>query len=392
VFPVNYNSQKNHKFDIFTIQFNLFQMKKFITLFAAALFLFGCTKNESTNNNTVEPLSRIAFGSCCSQYLSDKKIFSRMLELNPQLYIAGGDNIYGDFFALAPGTRDYMEGAYRQLAGDQDWKKLRAKVPMIATWDDHDTGENDGTSNNPVKADAKDLFFKFWNIQETDPRHNRPDGGIYGSYYFNDDAHKVQIIMLDLRWNHTPYKAQGAGAALSGYDTMMSPDATILGATQWSWLEEELKKPAKVRIIMSSLQFNSNYDGGENWSVLPLERQKMYDLIKSTGANGVFFLSGDVHFAEFTKTQPAGMYPIYDFTSSGITHHEDKVASRNDNIRVGNGWQYVNFGFLTIDWNASPVTVKAQVFGNTKGSGANGYLTPDDAKISHTVTLDELKF
>lgn len=315
-----------------------------------------------------------------------------MLELNPQLYIAGGDNIYGDFFALAPGTKEYMEGAYRQLGGDQSFRRLRAKVPMIATWDDHDTGENDGTTTNPVKAIAKDLFFKFWNIQETDPRHNRPDGGIYGSYYFNDDARKVQVIMLDLRYNHSAYKASGAGAALSGYDTMMSPDATILGATQWAWLEEELRKPAKVRIIMSSLQFNSNYDGGENWAVLPLEKQKMYDLIKSTGANGVFFLSGDVHFAEFTKTQPAGWYPIYDFTSSGITHHEDKVASRNDNIRVGNGWQYVNFGFLTIDWNASPVTVKAQVFGNTAGSGSNGYLIPDDAKISHTVTLDELKF
>ena len=119
---------------------------------------------------------------------------------------------------------------------------------------------------------------------------------------------------------------------------------------------------------------------------------KMYDLIKTTGANGVFFLSGDVHFAEFTKTQPAGWYPIYDFTSSGITHHEDKVASRNNAIRVGNGYQYVNFGFLTIDWKASPVTVKAQVFGNTAGSGSNGYLVSEDAKISHTVTLDELKF
>ena len=366
-------------------------MKNLFILFASAIFLFGCTKNNG-NTTEAEPLSRIAFGSCCSQYLSDKKICDRMLELNPQLYIAGGDNIYDDFFALAPGTKEYMEGAYRQLAGDQSFRRLRAKVPMIATWDDHDTGENDGTTTNPVKAIAKDLFFKFWNIQETDPRHNKHDGAIYGSYYFNDDARKVQVIMLDLRYNHSAYKASGAGAALSGYDTMMSPDATILGATQWAWLEEELRKPAKVRIIMSSLQFNSNYDGGENWAVLPLEKQKMYYLIKSTGANGVFFLSGDVHFAEFTKTQPAGWYPIYDFTSSGITHHEDKVASRNDNIRVGNGWQYVNFGFLTIDWNASPVTVKAQVFGNTAGSGSNGYLIPDDAKISHTVTLDELKF
>jgi alkaline phosphatase D len=133
-------------------------MKNLFILFASAVFLFGCTKNNS-NTTEAEPLSRIAFGSCCSQYLSDKKIFDRILELNPQLYIGGGDNIYGDFFALAPGTKEYMEGAYRQLGGDQSFRRLRARVPMIATWDDHDTGENDGTTTNPVKAIAKDLFF-----------------------------------------------------------------------------------------------------------------------------------------------------------------------------------------------------------------------------------------
>jgi alkaline phosphatase D len=125
------------------------------------------------------------------------------------------------------------------------------------------------------------------------------------------------------------------------------------------------------------------YNGNENWAVLPLEKQKMYDLIKSTQANGVFFISGDVHFAEFTKTQPAGNYPIYDFTSSGITHHEDNVPNGNASIRVGNGWQYVNFGMLTIDWNASPVTVKAEIYGNTD---------PLVPQISHTVSLDEIKF
>ncbi len=365
-------------------------MKKLVILTASVIVLFGCTKKPSTSGD--EPLSRIAFGSCCAQYIGDKKIFDRMQELNPQLYIAGGDNIYGDFFALLPGTPEYIEGAYRQLGTDKAFQGFRARVPILPIWDDHDTGENDGTSNNPVKEAAKNSFFKFWNIPEDAPRHNRPDGGIYDAVYYGDDAHKVQIILLDLRWNHTPYKAAGPGAALSGYDTMLSPDATILGATQWAWLEGELRKPAKVRIIMSSLQFNSNYNGGENWSVLPLERQKMLDLIKTTQANGVFFLSGDIHFAEFTKIQPAGMYPIYDFTSSGITHHEDKVGTTNNDIRVGNGWQYVNFGFLTIDWNASPISIKAQIFGNTVGSGPNGTLTLDDAKITRTVTLDELKF
>lgn len=357
-------------------------MKKFTILFAAALFLLaGCTKTTSTTDDG--NLSTIAFGSCCEQFLGDKKIFDRIVEKNPQLFIFGGDCVYADFFALAPGTPDYIRGAYAQLGGDKAFQRLRANVPILSIWDDHDTGQNDGTSDNPVKGVAKAEFFKFWGIPADAPRHNRPDGGIYDAVYYGDDAHKVQIILLDLRWNHTPYKAAGPGAALSGYDTLMSPDATILGATQWAWLEEELKKPAKVRIIMSSLQFNSFYNGGENWAVLPLEKQKMIDLLKSTRAEGVFFLSGDVHFAEFTKTQPDGMYPIYDFTASGITHHEDKVGSTNDAIRVGNGWQYVNFGLLTIDWKASPVTVKAEVYGNTD---------PLVPQISHTVTLDELKF
>ncbi len=353
-------------------------MKKLVSIFTISILLFGCKKSTE---NSQEPLSRIAFGSCCEQFIADKSIYSRILEKNPQLYIAGGDNIYGDFFALAPGTPDYIQGAYNQLAGDAYWKTFRASVPIIATWDDHDTGDNDGTSTGPVIGVAKDLFFKFWDIPADAPRHNRPDGGIYDACYYGDDAHRVQIILLDLRWNHTPYKETQRPAL--NHDTLMSPDATMLGAAQWAWLEAELKKPAKVRIIMSSLQFNCFYNGGENWAVLPLEKQKMLDLIKSTGANGLFFISGDVHFAEFTKTQPAGMYPIYEFTSSGISHHEDRVPNTNDAIRIGDGWQYVNFGLLTIDWNVSPVTIKAEIFGNT---------TPLDAKVSHTVTLDELKF
>lgn len=369
-------------------------MKKLLTIFTATILLFGCTKDTDRGDSEKDVvLSRIAFASCCSQYLSDKKIFDRILELNPQIYVAGGDNIYGDFFALAPGTREYMEGAYRQLAGDPAWKNFRNKIPeILPIWDDHDTGENDGVVNNPVKGIAKELFFKFWNVPADAPRRNRPDGGIYESKYYGDDAHRVQIILMDTRWNHTAYKTAGAGAALSGYDTVMDPNATILGETQWKWMEDELKKPAKVRIIMSSMQFNSNYGGGENWAIFPLEKQKMYDLIKSTRAEGVFFLSGDVHFAELTKVEQPGLYPIYDVTSSGITHHEDKVSPTNDNIRVGNGFQYVNFGIIDIDWKATPISIKMQIFGNTIGSGPNGTLTTADAKISHTVTLDQLKF
>ncbi|MFN8283005.1 MAG: alkaline phosphatase D family protein [Chitinophagales bacterium] len=358
-------------------------MKKLFTVICITAFLFGCNKDTNKLPTVEGNLTKIAFGSCSYQYSEGKVIFDKILKQKPQLYIAGGDNVYADIVALAPGDSAYIEKSYKDLFyGSPEWVKLRQEVPMIATWDDHDTGLNDGVSDNPVKAYGKASFFKWWQIAETDERHNRPDGGIYGSYYYGDDAHKVQVIMLDLRWNHTPYKTAGPGAALSGYDTLMSPSATILGETQWTWLEGELRKPAKVRIVMSSLQFNSLYSGGENWAVLPLEKQKMYDLIKSTQANGVFFLSGDVHYAEFTKTQPAGMYPIYDFTSSGITHYEGSVPSTNNAIRAGQAYRGRNYGIINIDWNATPVAIKVEIFGQYD----------DVPRISRTVTLDELKF
>lgn len=374
------NSHKIHTFD--SLQLNITKMKKLFTLLCLVALLFGCKKDSSPEVDG--NLSRIAFGSCCYQYADIYPTFQRILERKPELYIAGGDNVYADIVALAPGDSAFIEASYKKLFySSNEWMALRKSVPMIATWDDHDTGLNDGVSDNPVKAYGKASFFKYWEIGANDERHNRPDGGIYGSYYYGDADHKVQVIMLDLRWNHTPYKTAGPGAALSGYDTLMSPDATILGATQWSWLEGELRKPAKVRIIMSSLQFNSLYSGGENWAVLPLEKQKMYDLIRTTQANGVFFLSGDVHYAEFTKTQPAGMYPIYDFTSSGLTHNEGAVPSTNNAIRVGQAFAGKNYGMITIDWNASPVAIKVEIFSSDAAQ---------IPRISHTVTLDELKF
>src|SRR4051812_45690682 len=101
-------------------------MKKYFTLFAISTLLFGCNKNGS-NTSGEAPLSVISFASCSEQFLGDKKIFDRIVEKNPQLYIASGDNIYGDFFALAPGTPDYIQGAYDQLAGDKAWQNLRSK-------------------------------------------------------------------------------------------------------------------------------------------------------------------------------------------------------------------------------------------------------------------------
>ena len=53
----------------------------------------------------------------------------------------------------------------------------------------------------------------------------------------------MQVILLDTRsFRSAPIKLPGGG-----YQPVMDPDATVLGAAQWAWLETELRRPADIR-------------------------------------------------------------------------------------------------------------------------------------------------
>jgi alkaline phosphatase D len=82
------------------------------------------------------------------------------------------------------------------------------------------------------------------------------------------------------------------------------------------------------------------------------------------------FISGDVHYAELSKQQPEGMYPIYDMTASGITQVENHLAANK--YRVGEGLIGRNFGMLEIDWNPTDPILYLKgfnVFGKEKIKG-----------------------
>ena len=95
------------------------------------------------------------------------------------------------------------------------------------------------------------------------------------------------------------------------------PEASMLGEQQWRWLEAQLREPAEVRLLNSSVQVVAGEKGAESWGNFPHERRRLYDLIGKTRASGVIIVSGDVHFAEIWRTDD-GPYPLYDFTSSPL--------------------------------------------------------------------------
>ena len=52
-----------------------------------------------------------------------------------------------------------------------------------------------------------------------------------------------------------------------------------------------LKEPAELRIIASSVQVISEDHGFEKWANFPHERQRLFQLIAKTRAQGVIFIS-----------------------------------------------------------------------------------------------------
>jgi alkaline phosphatase D len=105
------------------------------------------------------------------------------------------------------------------------------------------------------------------------------------------------------------------------YKATTDTTTTMLGETQWKWLEAELRKPADVRIIASSIQVLPDEHGSEKWGNFPHERTRLFRLIRDTKANGVVLISGDRHLAEIMEIDSArsgNSYPIYEVTSSSL--------------------------------------------------------------------------
>lgn len=292
-------------------------------------------------------ISSISFGSCSSQEIA-QPILGDVVGLNPDLFIYLGDNVYAD----AKNCDDFFS-AYSALACRQEFKNLVGKIPTIAVWDDHDYGKNDGGEEYKLKNQSKHIFLKFWNEPTNSSRYNHD--GIYHSLYFGDDDHKVQVILLDTRTFRSCLKGPN-----SAYKPDYSTSKTMLGDEQWDWLEQELRKPAKVRIIASSTQFGIEYNGWEAWANFPLEQLKMAQLIVRTQASGVVFLSGDVHYSELSKHSFLRCYPIYDCTASGLTEIEPEP--RDNMYRVGNVITKINYGNLKIDWQSNPVKLTYTIY------------------------------
>lgn len=292
-----------------------------------------------------KPLEHIVFGSCLDTH--EHPMLDRTLLLPRDLFIFMGDNVYAD-----QGGIPLMREKYARLKNSRFFRGLVNK-PILATWDDHDFGLNDGGSDYSQKKEAQ---VEFWNwLDEPMESPRRKQEGVYHAQNFGPSGKRVQVILLDTRYFRSPLKKVSKDKAMLGGTSVPTDDemTTLLGPTQWAWLEKVLVEPAEMRIVVSSIQFAPEAHGGECWANFPHEQKRLLSLLKGHKA---LILSGDRHWCEFSNNG------VLDFTSSSMTQrHPRGTPTPNARRIVPKTYHLPNVGLLNIDWNAQAIT--AQIFG-----------------------------
>lgn len=314
---------------------------------------FSCTRNSktesvTTTNNTIsnhEREFRISFGSC-NRHDLEQPLWDDIVFQKPDAWIWLGDIIYGDSENM-----DIIQEKYEVQASHVWYKKLVVSSQVFGIWDDHDYGKNNAGKEYTKKKETRDLLFNFLDVPAANIAWQRE--GAYQSYLIEDQDITVKLILLDCRYFRDKNKFEGNG--------------DILGESQWKWLESELSKnEADIHLIANGIQIIPEDHKYEKWANFPESRSRLFTLLESTQVNKPILMSGDRHISELSAVNLENYdHPVYDITSSGLTHPWTSFPGEKNRHRVGEVINTINYGSLIFSKTESkPISVLYQVWGN----------------------------
>lgn len=354
----------------------MFTIRNSFSFVLLLLLIFGSCEHNSNKVDDTEPveqetlmieqtlfqgqqfdknriLDTIALGSCSRQDM-EQVMWPAVIANKPDIWIWLGDNIYGDTEDM-----ELMEAKYLEQKNNSDYQTLRAQCPIVGIWDDHDFGVNDGGKAFSKKEESRDLLFDFLDVPKEDSARNRK--GAYQAYTMGQPGKLVKVILLDARY----FRDDLLNSKTSGRRYDPNPQGDILGEAQWQWLESELtNSTAQVHLIGSGIQIIPEEHGFEKWGNLPQARSRLLELIRKTNPAHTIFMSGDRHIAEISKLELEGLSsPVYEITSSGLTHAYEAVGNEPNKFRVSELIGKKNFGLVLINWESPEPKIALEVRG-----------------------------
>lgn len=249
--------------------------------------------------------ARVALISCMDDSFEkeQKAIWPEVFAQQPDVLFLIGDTSYADkgLGRLGAPTEKDLWSRYSETRSKLAAFKAPRLVPIIAVWDDHDYGQNDGDRNFSLKDQARKVFDTFF-PQSPEGEHFQRGPGV-GSHL---KAFGLHFVFLDDRTFRSP----------NGQDI---PDQTHFGEEQEKWLAEILEKAKGPAVLISGDQFFGGYHSFESYQGSHPKRFERHLKEWRKSPVPLVFWSGDRHLAEITQVSPQDLgYRTYELTSSGL--------------------------------------------------------------------------
>ena len=297
----------------FTAALELAQLKPSMT-YEYQIVIDGIPQAAIYSLTTVPQKNRgvlfsLGFGGGAGATPKFERMWDTINSHNLQLFLLLGDNVYIDH-PLRPITQKFC---YTRRQSRPEFRRLSARTPIYAIWDDHDFTFNDGkgspdVDDPPWKKQVWRLFKNQWVNPAYGGGETQP--GCWFDFYYGD----VHFIMLDCRY----YREQPKN----------NPAASMLGAAQKHWLFETLQKEATFTMLASSVPWAQGTKPGslDTWDGHPQEREEILSFIEENRIEGVVLLSADRHRSDAWKIERPNGYNFYEFESSKLTNiHTHKI-------------------------------------------------------------------
>lgn len=252
-----------------------------------------------------KPNPRIVYASCMADYLQNTDLWQALVNEKPDLVIFAGDNVYADKFDVLklkriPADEEHMWGRYVSTRKSLVFFKSSELRPVLATWDDHDTGFDNANKTSPYMKQALAIFKAFYAQEEGLSAHFEKGPGV--SSFFR--AFGQNFLLLDDRSERDPENAQKKGS--------------MFGKSQEQWVAERIVNAAGPIVMINGSQFFGSlavesvfYDYPESFFALS------YALRQSK--QPVIFVSGDIHFSEIAQIEKDFFgFPTVEITSSSM--------------------------------------------------------------------------
>lgn len=269
--------------------------------------------------------------SCADDFYKDeqKGMWRSLAGQKPDFILAIGDNVYTDWrnHTVTPEpSPTSLWSRYVETRNALELYHLDRLIPVVAVWDDHDYGMNDGDRRNKFKNESLLIFQAFFPQDFNSPEFAHGPGAssilklggqsfvLLDDRYFRSPNQQSPICK---KKSSSPFCAKKNEKLAA--DPLAKAGETHFGAEQEKWLWDQLNQAQGPVFLISGDQWFGAYSPFESYEGNQPASFKKFMKKLAQMRMPVVFIGGDRHASEISKIEKSLLgYETFEIISSPI--------------------------------------------------------------------------